>query len=88
MELDACTHCGACSRQCSVWAAFLRAEEPGMLPSERIVLLKDYVSRPGVDGAALRSIQEGVQLCTGCERCTGLCPVGINLPGSVGHVAG
>ena len=44
-----------------------------------MVFLKDYVSDKDLDEEALRAIQEGAYLCTNCDRCTVVCPVGINL---------
>ena len=32
-----------------------------------------------LDEKGLRAIQEGIYLCTNCDRCTVVCPVGINL---------
>ncbi|OPX34126.1 MAG: hypothetical protein B1H12_10645 [Desulfobacteraceae bacterium 4484_190.2] len=79
MELDACTHCGTCSRRCSVAVAFYKTGNMTILPSEKMVFLKDYVSNKDLDEEALRTIQEGAYLCTNCDRCTVVCPVGINL---------
>lgn len=79
MELDACTHCGTCSRRCSVAVAFRRIGNINILPSEKMVFLKKYISGGNLDDETLQSIQEGVYLCTNCDRCTVVCPVGINL---------
>ena len=79
MELDACTHCGTCSRRCSVAVAFHKTGNMTILPSEKMVFLKAYVSDKDLDEEALRTIQEGAYLCTNCDRCTVVCPVGINL---------
>ena len=79
MELDACTHCGTCSRTCSVAVAFYKTGNITILPSEKMVFLKKYVSNKDLDEEGLRTIQEGAYLCTNCDRCTVVCPVGINL---------
>ena len=79
MELDACTHCGTCSRRCSVAVAFYKTGNMTILPSEKMVFLKEYVSDKNLDEETLRTIQEGAYLCTNCDRCTVVCPVGINL---------
>ncbi|MBW2065498.1 MAG: 4Fe-4S dicluster domain-containing protein [Deltaproteobacteria bacterium] len=79
MELDACTHCGTCSRHCSVAAAFYSTGNIKVLPSEKMVYLKRYVAGKDLKDRELRSIQEGAYLCTNCDRCTVVCPVGINL---------
>ncbi len=79
MELDACTHCGTCSLRCSVAVAFDKLGNMNILPSEKMVSLKRYVANKDLHGAALRAIQEGIYLCTNCDRCTVVCPVGIRL---------
>ena len=79
MELDACTHCGTCSRRCSVAVAFRKIGNINILPSEKIGFLKSYLAHRDLDKETLRAIQEGVYLCTNCDRCTVVCPVGINL---------
>jgi heterodisulfide reductase subunit C len=79
MELDACTHCGTCSRRCSVAVAFHMIGNITILPSEKMAFLKGYVANKDLDEEAIRNIQEGAYLCTNCDRCTVVCPVGINL---------
>jgi heterodisulfide reductase subunit C/nitrate reductase gamma subunit len=79
MELDACTHCGTCSRRCSASTAYYRFENLNILPSEKMVALKKYVAVKELEPEELRAIQEGIFLCTNCDRCTVVCPVGINL---------
>jgi heterodisulfide reductase subunit C len=79
MELDACTHCGTCSRRCSVAVAYRKLGNLTVLPSEKMVFLKNYVAQKDLDPDEFKSIQEGVYLCTNCDRCTVVCPVGINL---------
>ncbi len=79
MELDACTHCGTCSRRCSVAVAYRQLGNLNVLPSEKMVFLKDYVAQKDLNPDEFKSIQEGVYLCTNCDRCTVVCPVGINL---------
>jgi len=79
MELDACTHCGTCSLRCSVAVAFDKIGNLNILPSEKLVFLKTYASGKDLKENELKAIQEGIYLCTNCDRCTVVCPVGINL---------
>ncbi|MDL1967889.1 MAG: 4Fe-4S dicluster domain-containing protein [Deltaproteobacteria bacterium] len=79
MELDACTHCGTCSLTCSVAVAFDKTGNLNILPSEKLVFLKTYASGKDLKKNELKAIQEGIYLCTNCDRCTVVCPVGINL---------
>jgi heterodisulfide reductase subunit C/nitrate reductase gamma subunit len=79
MELDACMHCGTCSRFCSAMMGYEAKDNPYILPSEKMALLKDLSKgkKPGKE--VLKAVQEGVYLCTNCDRCTVVCPAGINL---------
>ena len=79
MELDSCTHCGTCSLHCSVAVAFDSLGNENILPSERMVFLKDYIIRKDISARGLAAIQQGIYLCTNCDRCTVECPAGINL---------
>ena len=79
IELDACTHCCTCSLWCSVAVALNKIDNVNVLPSERMRFLKGYYSNKNLDEEALRKIREGIYLCTNCDRCTVVCPVGINL---------
>ena len=79
MELDACTHCGTCSLTCSVAPAFDKTGNLNILPSEKLVFLKTCASGKNLKENELKAIQEGIYLCTNCDRCTVVCPVGINL---------
>jgi heterodisulfide reductase subunit C/nitrate reductase gamma subunit len=79
MELDACTHCGTCTVRCSVGAALEEIPNINILPSEKIASIKALASGRKLAEAELKAIQEGVNLCTNCYRCTVVCPVGINL---------
>ena len=79
MELDACTHCGTCSLTCSVAVAFDKIGNLNILPSEKLVFLKTYASGKDLKENEIKAIQEGICLCTNCDRCTVVCPVGINL---------
>ncbi|GMQ79959.1 MAG: hypothetical protein BMS9Abin03_416 [Thermodesulfobacteriota bacterium] len=79
MELDACTHCGTCSLRCSASAAFDALGNEYILPSEKMMFLKALAKGKGLTDEKLLAIQEGVYLCTNCDRCTVVCPSGINL---------
>ena len=79
MELDACTHCGTCSLRCSVGIAFEEISNVNILPSEKLASIKALAAGKKLSEQQLRAIQEGLYLCTNCQRCTVVCPVGINL---------
>jgi len=79
LELDACTHCGTCTRHCSM--AFINRIIPNVniLPSERLVSLKLLAGGRELSVRDSLVIQDGLNLCTNCRQCTLVCPVGINL---------
>lgn len=79
MELDACTHCGTCSRFCSAMMGYEAVKNEYVLPSEKMVFLKKMRAGREITREDFRAIQEGVYLCTNCDRCTVVCPSGINL---------
>ena len=79
MELDACMHCTTCSLRCSVAPAFDRFNNSNILPSEKLIFLKHYAAGKSLDEKGMKAIQEGIYLCTNCDRCTVVCPAGINL---------
>ncbi len=79
MELDACMHCGTCSLRCSAASAFDVRGNDYILPSEKMQALKTLAAGKKLSPRKLMAIQEGVYLCTNCDRCTVVCPAGINL---------
>lgn len=79
LELDACTHCGSCTLRCSSAPAFDALGNPFILPSEKMVFLKKLASGKDLEEKEIQAIQEGVYLCTNCDRCTVVCPSGITL---------
>lgn len=79
MELDACTHCCTCTLNCSAGVFFEHFPNTNILPSEKIFSIKALAAGKELSADELRHIQEGIYLCTNCNRCTAACPVGINL---------
>ncbi len=79
LELDSCTHCGACTRNCTM--AFVNSVMPSqmILPSERFASLKALAGGKPLSLRDSLVIQEGYNQCTNCTQCTLVCPVGINL---------
>lgn len=81
LELDACTHCCTCSAQCSMAMASDAVRNASVLPSEKIAALRALASGREIGVERWRALQEGVCLCTSCDRCTVACPSGIDLLG-------
>jgi heterodisulfide reductase subunit C len=79
LELDACTHCGACTLRCSVALAVHEIPNQNILPSEKMASLKRLAAGRVLDPKELWAIQQGIVLCTNCDRCSIACPSGIQL---------
>lgn len=79
IELDACTHCCTCSLYCSAMMGYEARQNTYILPSEKIAPLKALAAGRDLNEAETRAIVEGIYLCTNCDRCTVVCPSGINL---------
>ena len=79
IELDACVHCNTCSKTCSQGPAFDIKNNTNILPSERMLSLRQYYKTKDLASPQFTAIQEGIYLCSNCDRCTVVCPAGINL---------
>ncbi len=79
LELDACARCGTCSLRCSSAPAFEAMGNDFILPSERLQLLKRLSVGKEVSHSERKAIRDGIIICTNCDRCTVVCPSGINL---------
>jgi heterodisulfide reductase subunit C len=79
MELDACMHCGACTQACSVGATVAAVPNTFILPSEKIPAIRELAAGKVLTPDRLRLLQQGLHLCTSCNRCTEACPAGIQL---------
>jgi len=77
--LSACTHCGSCSLECSASMFFESFHNDFILPSEKVQYLKKLAAGEEIDAATRKHLQEGLYVCTSCDRCTDICPSGINL---------
>jgi heterodisulfide reductase subunit C len=79
MELDACTHCSTCNLNCSEGMMYESVKNDYILPSEKIQILKKAVSKDSLSTEEYKALFQGLYLCTNCDRCTVVCPSGINL---------
>ena len=77
--LSACTHCGTCSELCSSLMFYESFQNDFILPSEKVQLLKKVAAGQEVEPATLNHLQKGLYICTSCDRCSTVCPSGINL---------
>ncbi|MFT5698882.1 MAG: heterodisulfide reductase subunit C/nitrate reductase gamma subunit [Desulforhopalus sp.] len=77
--LSACTHCGSCSVECSSSMFYESFDNDFILPSEKVQYLKKIAANQITDPEIIKKLQEGLYVCTSCDRCTTICPSGINL---------
>lgn len=77
--LSACTHCGSCSELCSSLTFYESFQNDFILPSEKVQFLKKIAAGAEVDEGTLKHLQKGLYICTSCDRCSTVCPSGINL---------
>jgi heterodisulfide reductase subunit C/nitrate reductase gamma subunit len=77
--LSACTHCGACTVECSSQMYYESFQNEFILPSEKVQFLRKIAAGKEVDEKTLDRLQKGLYICTSCDRCTDICPSGINL---------
>ncbi len=77
--LSACTHCGTCSLECSSNMFYETFQNDFILPSEKVQYLKRFAAGKETDPAVKKRMQQGLYICTSCDRCTTVCPSGINL---------
>jgi heterodisulfide reductase subunit C/nitrate reductase gamma subunit len=77
--LSACTHCGSCSIECSSGMFYETFQNDFILPSEKVQYLKKFAANKERDPAIIKRMQQGLYVCTSCDRCTTVCPSGINL---------
>jgi succinate dehydrogenase/fumarate reductase-like Fe-S protein/nitrate reductase gamma subunit len=76
--LDACTHCGVCSRHCSVAPIMAVIDNPNILPSEKLGGVR-RMAAGRLAGERQAFLAQGGDICTACGRCTDVCPSGIDL---------
>jgi heterodisulfide reductase subunit C len=79
ISLDACMNCGQCSLHCSVEPINRVLGNRDILPSHKLVSLKKFVRKGLAAELDLSAFNEGSFICTECNRCTQVCPAGINL---------
>lgn len=79
LALDACTHCGTCSLYCSVSPILELIPNPDILPSEKLLSITRLTKGKKLEPQKLQLLSAGSFICTGCHRCTDLCPAGIDL---------
>ncbi|MCP4024246.1 MAG: 4Fe-4S dicluster domain-containing protein [Desulfobacteraceae bacterium] len=79
--LYACTQCGLCSPNCSVYPNFLVSGNINILPHAKVESAKKMLTGKLENPKLSHLLFTGNQACTSCFNCTGICPSGIDLTG-------
>ncbi len=79
LALDACMHCATCSLRCSAATVYQARGNNCILPAEKMQILRRLADGKPATERELNALTEGIYLCTNCDRCTVVCPAGINL---------
>lgn len=75
--LHACTNCGFCFQVCSVYPYYQIDLNPDVLPHSKIESVKKFLKDPSrID---VWQLYTGNKACTSCNKCTDICPSGIDL---------
>ncbi|WP_244154263.1 4Fe-4S dicluster domain-containing protein [Desulfospira joergensenii] len=78
-DIQACTRCGTCTLNCSVGPVYRIISNPYIFPSERVEKIRETATGDPFDPESGRSFTEGSFICTECNRCSQLCPAGMDL---------
>jgi len=79
LDLSACTQCGTCTLHCSVAPVYQMIPNVYIFPSEKLLGLQERTPGTPLNSETRRKFSEGSFICTNCNRCSELCPSGINL---------
>lgn len=79
LDLSACTQCGTCTLHCSVAPVYRLIPNAYIFPSEKLSGLQERIPGTPLNSETRRKFSEGSFICTNCNRCSELCPAGINL---------
>ena len=78
-DLHACTGCGTCTLHCAVAPVHDIMGGKWVFPSERLASIRESAPGAVVDAEHWDAFSQGSFICTLCNKCSGLCPAGLNL---------
>ncbi len=99
VDLEACVHCGLCAEACHF---YLSTKDPKYTPIRKLELMRRlyrrergparWLYRLFTKEITIDDLQEWEELvydsCTVCQRCSLICPMGINIAGGVAIMRG
>lgn len=78
-DLSACIQCGTCTSHCAVGPLYEIFDNPWVLPSERVSDIRKSVWGKAMDRESMDRFSQGSFLCTMCNKCSQICPAGLDL---------
>jgi heterodisulfide reductase subunit C/nitrate reductase gamma subunit len=79
LALDACVRCGLCDERCSVRPLATALDDAWCLPSVKLDGIRRSVTGALAGRDSQGALGRGAHACTDCQRCTRVCPVGLDL---------
>jgi heterodisulfide reductase subunit C/nitrate reductase gamma subunit len=78
-DLSACTQCGTCTTHCAVGPLFEIFDNQWVFPSERVTRIRESAWGRPMDTELKDAFSQGSFICTMCNKCSQLCPAGLDL---------
>ena len=78
-DLSACTQCGTCTSHCAVGPLYEIFDNPWVFPSERVTRIRECAWGRPMDPESREAFSQGSFICTMCNKCSQLCPAGLDL---------
>lgn len=78
-DLSSCTQCGTCTTHCAVGPLYEIFNNPWVFPSERVTGIRESAWGRSMDAKSKDAFSQGSFICTMCNKCSQVCPAGIDL---------
>ncbi|WP_321416106.1 4Fe-4S dicluster domain-containing protein [uncultured Desulfobacter sp.] len=78
-DLSSCTQCGTCTTHCAVGPLYDIFKNPWVFPSERITGIRESAWGRSMDTKSKEAFSRGSFICTMCNKCSQVCPAGLDL---------
>jgi len=78
-DLSACTQCGTCTSHCAVGPLYEIFDNPWVFPSERVTRIRESAWGRPMEPESRDAFSLGSFICTMCNKCSQLCPAGLDL---------
>nr|WP_320193301.1 4Fe-4S dicluster domain-containing protein [uncultured Desulfobacter sp.] len=78
-DLSSCTQCGTCTTHCAVGPTYDIFQNPWVFPSERVTGIRESAWGRSMDTKSKEAFSRGSFICTMCNKCSQVCPAGLDL---------